>query len=269
MLSADRRHADIVIKPKNPSRQAQAVAIADHEKVDPYRRAGTCIPAILPLCSLTRSMPAIYLRFTSARDALVLHSMLSSLPLNYFSRFKVATNHLTQGIVESLPITPLSRVDAMCNSIGLPSFVDTRALELVYSSWDLAPFAADLGYEGPPLGWGETSRTLLRCELDAFYFRLYSISRDEAANILESFPSVRREDDSQYGEFRTRRIILDIYDLSVSGKAERNEGRCQTSLAPPPADPSVAHSSGTLSKDSGRMRGEAEGILHFTDEEQL
>jgi hypothetical protein len=50
-------------------------------------------------------------------------------------------------------------------------FVVPRVLELSYSSWSLEPFALDLGYEGPPFGWDEDRRALLRAQLDARYAR--------------------------------------------------------------------------------------------------
>jgi hypothetical protein len=80
---------------------------------------------------------------------------------------------------------------------------------------------------------------LIRCELDALYFQLYGISRDDASYILDSFPIVHRKDEQQYGEHRTKRVILEIYDAMA--EAERAGIPYQTRLDPPPADPRVAH----------------------------
>ena len=52
----------------------------------------------------------------------------------------------------------------------------------------------------------------MRCELDAAYFHLYSIARDDVAYIMDTFPIVRRKDETAYGEYRTKRVILEIYD---------------------------------------------------------
>ncbi len=60
-------------------------------------------------------------------------------------------------------------------------FVNKRVLELTYTSHAMAPFARDLGYEGPPFDWDEERRALLRAELDAFYARAYGLTRDELA----------------------------------------------------------------------------------------
>ena len=183
-------------------------------------------------------MPAVYLKSARARDALVLQSIFSSLPLDYYSRLKVATNHLTQGILESLPIPSIARVDEVANLMGLPLFVEQNALELIYTSWDLQPFAADLGYPGSPFRWDEGRRFILRSELDAFYFHVYCLSREDAAYIIDTFPTLRRRDEHQLGEYRTKRVILEIYEAMA--EAIRIGIPYQTRLSPPPAA-AVAH----------------------------
>jgi hypothetical protein len=90
--------------------------------------------------------------------------------------------------------------------------VATRVLELVYTAWDMQPFARDLGYDGPPFPWDEERRFELRCELDAAFFHLYGIERDDVDYIMETFPIVKRKDEAKWGEYRTKRVILEIYD---------------------------------------------------------
>jgi hypothetical protein len=89
-------------------------------------------------------------------------------------------------------------------------------------------------------------RFLLRCELDAAYFHLYSIERDDVDYIMETFPIVKRKDEKHYGEYRTKRVILEIYD-EIRRAMETGEPY-RTRLEPPPADPAVAHGSRTGSR---------------------
>src|SRR5476651_2598019 len=51
-----------------------------------------------------------------------------------------------------------------------------RQLEVTYTSHDLAPWAADLGYTGAPFGFDPDRRAILRAELDAYYARLYGLN---------------------------------------------------------------------------------------------
>ncbi len=91
----------------------------------------------------------------------------------------------------------------------------------------------------PPFRWDEDRRFLLRCEVDAAYFHLYAIARDDVEYILETFPIVKRKEMTRWGEFRTKRVILEIYDEMA--EAMRGGAPYQTRLDPPLADPRAAH----------------------------
>ncbi|HEX2906023.1 MAG TPA: hypothetical protein VHO69_04140 [Phototrophicaceae bacterium] len=65
----------------------------------------------------------------------------------------------------------------------------------------------------------EEPRFLLRCELDALYFHLYQISRDDVAYILDTFPIVKRKDEAAHGEYRIKRVILEMYDQMAGVRA--------------------------------------------------
>jgi hypothetical protein len=84
-----------------------------------------------------------------------------------------------------------------------------------------------------PFRWDDDRRFLLRSELDAFYFHLYGIARDEADYIIDTFPITRRKEEQQYGEYRTKRVILEIYDAMA--EAQRAGATYQTRLDPPPS----------------------------------
>ena len=87
----------------------------------------------------------------------------------------------------------------------------------------------------------------LRCELDAAYFHLYGIERDDVDYIMETFPIVKRKDEKLYGKYRTKRVILEMYD-EMKRVMETGE-MYRTRLVPGPADRAVAH--------EGRMRAVA------------
>ncbi len=126
---------------------------------------------------------------------------------DYVARQKLGGTNLAFFIVQQLPVIP-----PRCYSPPLLDFIRPRVLELAYTAWDLQPFARDLGYAGPPFVFDAERRFWLRCELDALYFHLYGISRDDAAYILDSFPIVKRKDEAAYGDYRSQRVILQLYD---------------------------------------------------------
>ena len=115
-----------------------------------------------------------------------------------------------------------------------------------------------LNSESPPFKWDEERRFLLRCELDAAFFHLYlgtqqewklqgspdllryfHTPREAVEYVMETFPIVKRKDEAKYGEYRTKRVILKMYDEMA--EAMRTGQPYQTRLDPPPANPRVAH----------------------------
>ena len=176
-------------------------------------------------------------------------------------------------------------------------FIVPRVLELVYTSWDMKPFADDVWNEAddglraaihaawdanriavgrhewrlpswisaypeietnpqkgipfPPFRWDEDRRAVLRAELDAYYARLYGLTRKQLRYILdpadltereledildpreevadpldpagyatraastfpgETFRVLKEKEIRQYGEYRTRRLVLEAWE---------------------------------------------------------
>jgi hypothetical protein len=110
---------------------------------------------------------------------------------------------------------------------------------VVGTAADLAPFAHDMGCMLRPFRWDDGRRAVLRSEVDAMIFHIYGIERDDVDYIMGTFPIVRRRDEETHGEYRTKRMILEIYD-EIAAAGERGD-EYQTRLDPPPADALMAH----------------------------
>ena len=93
-----------------------------------------------------------------------------------------------------------------------------HVLRLTYTAHDMEPFARDLGYVGPPFVWDTEERRHLRARLDALYFHLYGLSRDDAGYVMDTFPIVRRQDEAEFGRYRTRDLVL-AYMISFAAGA--------------------------------------------------
>ena len=70
-------------------------------------------------------------------------------------------------------------------------------------------------------------RAIWRAELDALVCHLYGLDRDEVDYILETFPIVRRQDEAAHGEYRTKRLVLAVYDATDQA---RRTGQPYTSI---------------------------------------
>ena len=200
--------------------------------------------SVIPVNALSKAAPAIILGKTTERARLVdLLALFCSFPFDYCCRQKIGGPNLNLFIVEQLPVLPpqsfLETHDWLGSDGTFHKWSLPRVLELTYTAWDLEPFARDCGWNGPPFRWDEARRFLLRCELDAAFFHLYGINRDDADYIMETFPIVKRKDEQKFGDYRTKLVILKIYDAMHSAKESGKP--YQTVLDPPPADPRCCH----------------------------
>lgn len=183
------------------------------------------------------AMPAVEPRVVAG-----LYGNLCSIALDYAARQKVGGTHIKYHTFKQLPILSPAKYAVSADwSRGevLLDWLLPRVLELTYTAWDLESFASDVGYDGPPFHWDPARRFLLRGELNAAFLHLYGITHEDADYILDSFPIVRKNDEKAHGEYRTKRVILEIYDAMA--ESTRTGNPYQTCLDPPPADPRVAH----------------------------
>ncbi|MQL50850.1 N-6 DNA methylase [Desulfofundulus thermobenzoicus] len=186
-------------------------------------------------------------RYSSCLNSCLLVN-LNSLVFDYFVRQKVAGTNMSFYFVRQLPVLP---PDAYTESDLF--FIVPRVLELVYTAWDLEAFAREVWQdcprelrqeiarrwqeccgraleaqpgveEIPPFRWDPGRRAIIRAELDAYYAKLYGLTRDELRYILdprdvfgpdfpgETFRVLKEKEERQYGEYRTRRLVLESWE---------------------------------------------------------
>ncbi|WP_329625305.1 N-6 DNA methylase [Streptomyces sp. NBC_01255] len=171
------------------------------------------------------------LAMSKAPELLV--SVWSSFAFDYVARQGIGGNSMSFFIVKQVPVPGPDELSAH------RSWVVPRVLELSYTATDMDGFSADLGDDGGAFVWDEDRRTVIRAELDALFFHLYGINRDDVDYILDTFPIVKRKDEAKYGTYRTKDLILAEYDrmaaAGVSLTTPLVDGENYTStLTPPP-----------------------------------
>ena len=182
----------------------------------------TMIAAAIPSVGCGHTLPVILPLENSfnAHDAACLLANLNSLGFDYIARQKVQATHLTWFIVEQLPVISPDDYNKQFGDKTARDLISDHVLRLTYTAHDMVPFALDIGYEGPPFAWNEEERRHLRARLDALYFHLYGLSRDDIGYILDTFPIVRREDEKAFGRYRTREMILAYMNALAAGDTE-------------------------------------------------
>jgi hypothetical protein len=173
----------------------------------------TVIASALPAAAVGNTYPLFFTTVPNAR-ALIL-AVFNSFVFDYVARQKIPGLHLNYVHVRQFPMLREEAFVHQCPwaaKTTTATWVMYRVLRLSYTAIDMTPMACDLGYEGPPHVWDINDRRGLRAELDAAFFHLYGIERDDVDYIMETFPIVKRKDIAAHGEYRTKGLILEIYD---------------------------------------------------------
>ncbi len=189
---------------------------------------------------------------------------VNSLVFDFIARQKIGGTHMTFSVVEQLPIIPpraytpadidfiAPRVlelvytandlrpfaEDILNETGIEKWNEWFPENKIIANgeWRIAngkeraengenhsPLAADHSLPSP-FRWDDIRRAQLRAELDAYYARLYGLTRDELRYILdpkevhgedfpgETFRVLKEKEVRLYGEYRTRRLVLEAWD---------------------------------------------------------
>ena len=182
----------------------------------------TVIAALVPNVGCGHTLPDLLPSACDieASDLATILANLNSLCLDYIARQKNQGTHLTWYVVEQLPVIATGDYDREFGDTTAREIVRDHVLRLTYTAYDMRPFARDLGYEGEPFIWDEEERRHLRARLDALYFHLYGLGREDAGYVMETFPIVRRQDNAAFGSYRTRDMVLAYMNALSAGDVE-------------------------------------------------
>ena len=64
----------------------------------------------------------------------------------------------------------------------------------------------------------------MRADLDAGFLHVYGLDRAEAEHVLDSFKVVRKYEERDFGEYRTKRLVLKAYDRMSEAIANGGKG---------------------------------------------
>ncbi len=255
----DHRAASVVVNPQNVNRPAQPRETTAEEYADPnwmpdpqFRvsekevdlpkslkwstgfkhvssptNVRTMIACAVPLAECGNSFPVL-LPTSDSDDAVQAYKKaapmvlanLNALALDFVARQKLQGQNLNLFVLEQLPVIAPDAYNRPFGDQTAADLVHDHVLRLTYTSHDMAPFARDLNHNGPPFPWDSETRRHLRARLDALYFHLYGLSREDAAYILSTFPIIHRQDEAAFGHYRTKSLILAYMNALSAGDTE-------------------------------------------------
>lgn len=187
----------------------------------------TVIGSVIPRVGVGNTLPLLFpsLQLATSRVACLLAS-LSSLVLDYVARQKVGGTHLNFYLAKQLPVpTPAQFDDALVADIAVRVAALSRGVEIRRFRDALCDVPA-----GRPLT--TVSPAVIRAELDALLAHRFGVGRDDLRFILdpseavgdpeyptETFRVLKGNELRHFGEYRTRRLVLEAWDRLIAHQA--------------------------------------------------
>lgn len=194
-------------------------ALLSFRKVTSPTNTRTMLAAFIPVVGLIDSAQLVLFdkddTATSWRRRCCLLGNLNSFAYDYVVRQKIGGVNLNFFIVRQVPTLPPDRYDEKCpwdRKATLEKWVSERVLKLSCTADDMRPLAEAAAFKEVRRQMERPRAVQLRAELDAAYFRLYGMSREEVDYVLDQFQGVVKEDEAHGRPGPTRAAILAAYD---------------------------------------------------------
>jgi hypothetical protein len=181
----------------------------------------TMIAAFIPYVGVINSAPLILFdeKIDTKQQCCFLGN-LNSYAYDYVMRQKIGNVNLNFFLIEQIPTFPPDFYGDKCpwsKKQALEKWISERVLKLTCTSNDMIPLAEATGFEPKVHKWKDNDRAQLMAELDAAYFILYGIERDDVLYILSTFQGLAKEGQSLFDN-ETVKLILSCYDEYKTGK---------------------------------------------------
>lgn len=183
----------------------------------------TLIATGLPFVAATNKIPIILTSHTT-REELCLLANLNVMAADFCVKQKFGGISLNFFILEQLPILNPDAYSKRCpwnQRQSLEKWISERVLKLTCTAEDMLPLAEACEFTGGSFRdeyggklnkWDEAERAALMAELDAAYFHLYGIDRDDAEYILSTFKGIHERSLLLPGHQSVAENILSEYD---------------------------------------------------------
>lgn len=192
----------------------------------------TCVASLMPGAVGAGDKAPLVFTSRGLIPGMCLLAILSSIPFDYVTRQKVGGSSMAFFMLKQLPIIKPEDIPH-----GLQFEIAIRVVELCYFNHDLDGWAQELfdeltdeqKLELPQLGekkpfiFDPDRRAILQAELDAIIGHLYGLNTEDMRYILdpedvcgpgcinETFRVLKDNEIRQYGEYRTKRLVMDAW----------------------------------------------------------
>lgn len=195
--------------------------------------ARTCIASLMPSGIAAGHKAPLVFTSRSLIPSACFAAMLSSLVFDYVARQKVGGSSMALFIMKQQPVLTPDQIPS-----SMQWQMVKRVAELCYFNHDMDGWASELWEEMnevqrmelPQLGnqqpwiYNPERRAILQAELDAIFAHLYGLNTEDLVYILdpedvcgkgcinETFRVLKDNELRQYGEYRTKRLVLEAWN---------------------------------------------------------
>ena len=157
---------------------------------------------------------ALLIGLDTAREAALWCAALNSVVFDYLARQSVSQSMLSQYDIEQLPVPTIDQWEVQRNSRQtIADYCIERVVALTYTAHCYREWAEALIPGVPMQRWQAAEvRLRLKAEIDAEVARLHELQADEVRHIYSTFPIWQRQEEQQYGTFRSRDLVLGAFD---------------------------------------------------------
>lgn len=203
-----------------------------YRKISNATNERTFVSSIIPLPNGAGDS-IIYVMIDNVLHSALVQGIFSSLTFDYISKQKMGGSNMSNFITKQLPVLSLEQIP---DEMIMP--IVSRVARLCYFNHDLDGWAEELWNELSPkqqteipeLGRKECfiydpeKRAVLQAELDAIFAYLYGLNTEDIRYILdpedicgkgcinETFRVLKDNELRQYGEYRTKRLVLEAWN---------------------------------------------------------
>ena len=202
-----------------------------YRKISNATNERTFVSSIIPLPNGAGDS-IIYVMIDNVVHSALVQGMFSSLTFDYISKQKMGGSNMSNFITKQLPVLSLEQIPQ-----DMIIEIVSRVAKLCYFNHDLDGWAEELWEELTPeqraelpqLGdkepfvYDPEKRAVWQAELDAIFTHLYGLSTEDLRYILdpedvcgegcinETFRVLKDNEIRQYGEYRTKRLVMDAW----------------------------------------------------------
>lgn len=183
----------------------------------------TLIATIIPKAAVGHKFP-LMLPTVSPHLVGALLTCLNSLVVDYVARQKIGGTNFAIFNIKQLPIPTPQQLIAPCpwdEAVSAANWFGRRAARLLATAADMAAPLAEWGVR-QLRSWSADERSALRAEIDAAWFMWFGLDMRAIDQVLDSFPVLERKEVREFGEYVTRRQVVEAFRALATGSELRS-----------------------------------------------